>query len=122
MIGWRGLSENAKKCVVCLTHRPQSDFYPRWTGAAARNSVCSECHRTRQRAYARKCRERERAEAPPKPPKEDWRDMASELARGDLKGKPLSIHVRLRGPSFKAIVRHLVDSGLLDNPERWLDP
>lgn len=122
MIDRKGIAENAKKCAVCLVHRPQTDFYPRWAGAAVRHNVCCDCHRVRQRDYARKCRDRKRVASPPKLPKEDWRDMASELARGALRGKPLSIHVRLSGPSFKAIVRHLVDSGLLDNPERWLDP
>ncbi len=121
MIGWKG-SEAARQCVSCLTHRPQTDFYPKWKGSTDRHNICCECHRTRQREYARRCRARKRSEAPPEPPKGDWRDMASELARGDLKGKPLSIHVRVGGPSFKAVVKHLVESGLLDNPERWTDP
>jgi len=50
----------------------------------------------------------------------DWKELASELAQGELKNKPLSIHVRLQGSaSFKALLKHLEESGLLENPEQW---
>ena len=111
-----------KTCSTCLVEKAAGEFHRIWKGSDARSSACTRCHNARQREYARKCRARKRSEAPPEPPKGDWRDMASELARGDLKGKPLSIHVRVGAPSFKAVVKHLVESGLLDNPERWTDP
>lgn len=111
-----------KTCVTCKIEKHTSEFHRLWKGLDARGSNCVTCHNARQREYARRCRARKKSEAPPRDSHADWRSMASELARGDLKGKPLSIHVRVGSPSFKAVVKHLVESGLLDNPERWTDP